>query len=254
MRKQPALRPLFSYVLVTAGIIFVLFWLGPFSTGEDLPPLQRLLYWSVAVLGNAIVAATIIRAFMRWASSQGYQPVIGVVAGSLISALPGTANIFVLEYLFRDLLRTEQLVTLYIDVAIVTLFISLIFMLFGKSRRNTKPMAGKKDDSAFVAELTGGRPLLHLEIQDHYLQVHTENGARTVLMRLRDAIRQLDPERGIQVHRSHWVSHHAVRHVERNNGRVILHLVDGNIIPVSRSFLKSVRQAKWYQRDNPFGK
>ncbi|MFN6942712.1 MAG: LytTR family DNA-binding domain-containing protein, partial [Parvibaculum sp.] len=48
---------------------------------------------------------------------------------------------------------------------------------------------------------------------------------------------------GMQVHRSHWVANGAVVRSARRDGRVYLQLADGSEIPVSRSYLKPVREA-----------
>ena len=247
MREMPMFRLLPGYILVTAVIIFVLFWLGPFSTKSDLIPSHRALYWSIAVLGNLLVAVSIIPACIQLASNRGYRLVIGLSIGSIIAAIPGTANIFLLEYMFRDLLPISYLIILYFDVAIITFSITMIFWMYSEYRLDIKAPRPSKDDHAFVAELTGGSRLLHLEIQDHYLQVHTDTGPRTVLMRLGDAIDRLDPGRGLQVHRSHWVAHDAVAGIERRARGVMLVLDDNSTVPVSRSHLKKVRQAPWFR-------
>lgn len=247
IREMTMLRLLPGYILVTAVIIFVLFWLGPFSTKNDLIPVHRALYWSIAVLGNLLVAVSLIPACIILAVKRGYYPVAGISIGSIVAAIPGTANIFLLEYIFRDLLLTGNLINLYFDVVIVTFAISMIFWMYYHYRLATRTPLPGKDDHAFVTELTGGSRLLHLEIQDHYLQVHTDTGPRTVLMRLGDAIDRIDPGRGLQVHRSHWVAHDAVARIERRAKGVLLVLDDNSTVPVSRSHLKKVRQAPWFR-------
>ena len=61
-----------------------------------------------------------------------------------------------------------------------------------------------------------GTELLHIEVEDHYLRVHTNLGSDLILLRLSDAIGELDQAIGRQVHRSHWVSRRAVAGIERN--------------------------------------
>jgi DNA-binding LytR/AlgR family response regulator len=51
----------------------------------------------------------------------------------------------------------------------------------------------------------------------------------------------------MQVHRSHWVTHSAVKNVEKGKNNVFLHLVDGSKIPVSRKYLKQVCNADWFK-------
>ena len=82
-------------------------------------------------------------------------------------------------------------------------------------------------------------------MEDHYLRLHTILGSDLILLRLSDAIGELDQAIGRQVHRSHWVSRHAVAAIERNGHRTWLVLISGARIPVSRTYLPALRQAGW---------
>jgi len=94
-----------------------------------------------------------------------------------------------------------------------------------------------------------GRELLALEMEDHYVRVHTMAGSDLVLMRLRDAIAALSGIDGLQVHRSHWVAATAVAAVERKpDGKLVLRLTNGLCVPVSRSHAAAVRAAGWVER------
>lgn len=94
-----------------------------------------------------------------------------------------------------------------------------------------------------------GRDLLALEMEDHYVRVHTGAGSDLVLMRLRDAIAALGGIDGLQVHRSYWVAAAAVDGVERKpDGKLTLRLRNGLRVPVSRSHVAAVRAAGWAGR------
>jgi DNA-binding LytR/AlgR family response regulator len=90
-----------------------------------------------------------------------------------------------------------------------------------------------------------GRDLLALEMEDHYLRIHTVLGSDLILLRLRDALGELGPERGRQVHRSWWVSNGAVSSAERDGARTLLILHNGLKVPVSKSFRDQVKEAGW---------
>lgn len=62
-------------------------------------------------------------------------------------------------------------------------------------------------------------------------------------MRLLDAIRETAPVAGMQVHRSHWVGLDAVRRSLRQNGKPVLELDNGTLVPVSRTYLAAAKQA-----------
>ena len=77
------------------------------------------------------------------------------------------------------------------------------------------------------------------------MEVHTGEGSDLLLLRFRDALREVGELDGAQVHRSHWVARAAVAGVERRNGRIALRLVNGRLVPVSRSFAPALRDRGW---------
>ena len=85
--------------------------------------------------------------------------------------------------------------------------------------------------------------LLCLEMDDHYLKVHTDKGQHMLLMRLKDAITQLDGFKGLQTHRSWWVATDAVVSLNKENRKVSLILTNQIQVPVSRTFIDAVKAA-----------
>ncbi|PQA88782.1 hypothetical protein CW354_06520 [Marinicaulis flavus] len=88
-----------------------------------------------------------------------------------------------------------------------------------------------------------GAALYAVSSEDHYLRVHTDRGEELILMRLADAMRELDGADGLQTHRSWWVARDGVAEASRDNGKQMLVLKSGVAAPVSRSFAKAVRDA-----------
>ena len=91
-----------------------------------------------------------------------------------------------------------------------------------------------------------GAELYAVEAEDHYLRLHTSLGQDLILMRLSDAISELEGLEGAQTHRSWWVAKDAVQDVERADGRATLTLKDGAEVPVSRGFARELRAAGWF--------
>jgi hypothetical protein len=79
--------------------------------------------------------------------------------------------------------------------------------------------------------------------EDHYLRVHTDRGEELILMRLSDALKELELVDGKQTHRSWWVARNGVTDTKSKSGKHSLVLKSGGIAPISRSFLKSVRES-----------
>lgn len=87
-----------------------------------------------------------------------------------------------------------------------------------------------------------GTQIIALQAQDHYVRVVTPLGAELILYRFCDAIRELPPELGVQVHRSYWVARPAVEKLLHRGGRDYLLLNNGERVPVSRTYLADVRR------------
>ncbi len=88
-----------------------------------------------------------------------------------------------------------------------------------------------------------GNKLVRLQSADHYVEVHTDTGAKLLLMRLGDAVELLTGSNGQQVHRSHWVNLEEVKCVIKRNRKIWLRMSDGSDVPVSRSYSPALRKA-----------
>ena len=78
-----------------------------------------------------------------------------------------------------------------------------------------------------------------------HLVQSTRAGAELILMRLSDAIGEMDGIEGERTHRSWWVARDAVRTSRRDgrNLRLILH--NGLEVPVSRTSVAKLKQLGW---------
>ncbi|MGB3472050.1 MAG: LytTR family DNA-binding domain-containing protein [Erythrobacter sp.] len=94
-----------------------------------------------------------------------------------------------------------------------------------------------------------GSDIIALEMEDHYVRVHTALGSELVLMRLRDAMAcmatHLPEVEGRQVHRSWWVARLAVEDVRRDGRNVRLLLAREIEAPVSRAQVSELKDAGW---------
>ena len=90
-----------------------------------------------------------------------------------------------------------------------------------------------------------GSDIIALEMEDHYVRVHTALGSALVLMRLRDAMALVGEVEGMQVHRSWWVARGAVEDALRDGRNIRLKLARGLEAPVARAKLAELRDARW---------
>ena len=82
--------------------------------------------------------------------------------------------------------------------------------------------------------------------EDHYLRVYTDKGEELILMRLADAVHNLDGAKGLQTHRSWWVNATGLEEVKKENGQMKLILKSGTAVPVSRTYQSAVKAAGWF--------
>jgi len=78
--------------------------------------------------------------------------------------------------------------------------------------------------------------VIWVEAQEHYVRVTTADESRMVLHRFSDAIRELKPDTGMQVHRSHWVAFSAIEGIVKDGQTMKLRITGDATVPVSRSF------------------
>ncbi len=232
-------------VAVTLSIV-VFSWLGPFGTVTRLEPAALVAYWAVAIGGNWLVAMVIIPFAIRLFLEADKPALAGIAAGSAIAALPGTGLVWLLEWgLAGTTASAAMLAWLYVCVVVVYLVLAfLVWRLIEQPLQTTPPMPAR---APFLSRLPArlGEDLLHLHMQDHYVEAATAGGSELVLLRFRDALREVESLDGMQVHRSHWVARGAVRRVVRRDGRVFLELRNGTRVPVSRSFQPALRENGW---------
>jgi len=86
------------------------------------------------------------------------------------------------------------------------------------------------------------RSLLTIQAQEHYVQLNCINRNGMTRLSISKAIAQLDGVDGIQVHRSWWVARQAAKQLKREDGKQVLELNTGELIPVSRGRSAAVRE------------
>jgi len=105
------------------------------------------------------------------------------------------------------------------------------------------PASGAVADSALIALLPAkvGTEVLALHAEDHYVRVYTRLGSALVRYRFGDAMRDLEPLDGMQVHRSFWVRRTAVVAIDTQVNPWLITIDGGQQIPVSQAFRAAVK-------------
>lgn len=87
--------------------------------------------------------------------------------------------------------------------------------------------------------------ILRVSVQDHFVDVLTDQGTTSIRMRFRDALDEIDCVEGWRVHRSHWVARAAVIEVRKEKGRMFVCLRDGSEVPVSRNYREQLEREEF---------
>jgi hypothetical protein len=164
--------------------------------------------------------------------------------------LPLAVVVVVLQiWVHHNHLSTSLLMGVLPRVFITALVMTAIVILAGNRPVQTHAGVTGSPPPKFLARLPAklaGADLYAVEAEDHYLRLHTSAGQDLILMRLSDAIAELEGIEGAQTHRSWWVAKGAVTSVERGDGRATLTLKDGAEAPVSRGYAGSLRASGWF--------
>ena len=90
-----------------------------------------------------------------------------------------------------------------------------------------------------------GRDLVCLQMEDHYVRVHTDRGSDLVLIPLKQAVSELAGVEGLQVHRSWWVARRALAGAAQQGRNHVLRLTNGLEVPVARTAVAKARAEGW---------
>ncbi len=234
---------------VTAVVALVLAVSGGFGS-RAMTIVPRILYWLAVSAFGAVIG--ILVGNRLW--SRGWFAHRPWVGGGVI-VLCITPPISLLVWLVHAFInrRPPSLAIFLTDILPSTLVTTLALTALALLTRARGPAethaaaagaAPPKFLSRLPARLAGAE-IWAVEAQDHYLRLHTSKGREMILLRLTDAIAELEGIEGARTHRSWWVARAAVTRTERVEGRAILTLVDGSEVPVSRAYLAMLRGAGW---------
>lgn len=216
-----------AYLLVRPAILL----LRAIARGTQLP-LQPLLFWGV-VLSSAPLA-------WLWRH----------IGQDAFRALDGYAGLLPFSLLCA------------LAVLIVTQWAENADLRLPKHGADTSPLPGSPTKTSNIAAerppaepALAGRlspsftgPILALQSEDHYVRVHGGGESELLLMRLRDAIAEMNGVPGEQVHRSWWVARGGIAGFEPSGRAWTIRLINGEAAPVARESVSRLHRAGFLPR------
>jgi hypothetical protein len=264
-----------TFLMVVTGLIFGI--IGPFGTFE-IPLVPRVLLWILMILAGYPIFRALGTVASWLAETTSVPYALALPLALTIAAMPMS---FIVAGLFMRVdpltaVKDPAFLAFYLQVWVVGLIVHGAMTLVMRQPvieavapstlpsdiRTTEPApmampatppadapngasSGASAGASSLPLPPGFGPLLALKAEDHYLRAYAPDREEMFLMRLRDAVAILPADAGVQVHRSWWVAHDAVRSVARDGRASVLTLRNGVEVPVARDRMAAAKAAGW---------
>ena len=249
--------------------------IGPFGTFEGLDTTTRFSFWIGGILVGMIIHVPLYYGAAWIGIPNRVSAWVWVNLSAVIAALPMT---FVINGIFATMLGATDLDSmpgLYPYVLAISLPMQWVSYLTTDRLAAVTPINVRSIDNIAPAEaaspnvqpaevLSGlvrskvpaltarlparlGIAIICLEMEDHYVRVHTALGDAMIHMRMADASQELNGIEGMLVHSSYWVARAAITGWSRDGKTMTLNLSNGKSVPVARDRQPLVRAAGWLE-------
>ena len=234
-------------LVIAAAVGVFLALAGAFGTGGEALGM-RLAYWIGLMLAGTLLARFLGIAASRTPGLRG-RKLAQIGAITLAMAVIDTFVVWQVSRAFFGAGDAWDLAPLFWSVLLVSAAMSGLHLLAEGRLVETHAAADGAPSPRFLERLPPrlmGAELQAVEAQDHYLRLHTNRGTDLILMRLSDAVAELEGLEGARTHRSWWVAKAAVDRARPADGRAVLVLKSGVEVPVSRSYVGQLKAEGWF--------
>lgn len=235
---------------IAAGAGAVLAVVGAMDSG-NVPLAKRLLYWVPLMMGGGLLGHVMSLAVAKIPKANVNPWLFGAIL-SLALTLPATFAVWgYTNLMFGTQIPLEALPGLFGSVLFLSVAMTALMIVVNWPGRVTHapapgiPAPAVRFADRLPAKLKGAVSYA-ISAEDHYLRLHTSKGSDLILMRLSDALSELEGLEGAQTHRSWWVARDAVETTRRDGDKVVLVLKGGAEAPVSRPNVRALREAGWF--------
>ena len=207
-----------------------------------------LIYW-LLIIGVIFPMGFMISNFC---ARRSHRPWRSALSAAVAMAIAVTLVVYAMNMVFLGWgpLEAERLGRVFVSggpvAALVTLLVHLVtllvHMVLAPGSEGSVQSQSPKTTHLLERHPRGARgPIQHLPAEDHYTRVTTSHGSSLVLLRFSDALQDVAPTPGLQVHRSHCVSYESIDKAERRGDAAQLILTNGSSVPVSREHMPKLR-------------
>ena len=234
--------------------------IGPFGSFLNGDAALRLAYWTAMTVFGVVLYGLGLRWAHHKARRLGQPDWFITSIAAVVLAAPMSAVVAIsVTALWPTVTRYVRPFDWYAQVLVISLPINflLLWMKHFNGTHTVHPVAMSAQSepadvhrSCEVLPTPPNRKLICLQMEDHYVRIHTEGGSELILSSFKnaiDAVRSLD---GQQVHRSWWVSRAAVVRPIWSGRKVELELTNGIRAPVSRPSVAKLREAGWLDAES----
>lgn len=234
-------------ICVVLALIFTV--LGVYDSDNMAWPI-RMIFWTVIMCIGGLVIF-FVEPFVFGKLLRNHHPALQVIVIATIISIPITVFLVGLNTRFEFRWALKNWALQYAGVMLISWIIVagryLISQLYAFNRKTDPAVEQSVDCTQKFSERLPVKfrssKLYAVSSEGHYLRVHTETGSTLILMRISDAVKELDNADGLQVHRSWWVAREGISETKKAKGRRLLVLKNGETAPVSRSFLPALKAA-----------
>lgn len=245
------LRSVATLVAIGAFLTFT----NPFGATTGLPVWGAFAYW-IGLVGIGWLGGPVFGAAVRRVAPQLPEIWNTAIATAFVAVIVWLTILLVQLVIVRDPVPMSYWPRLYVLVAGISAAVAMIGWLVERAFAGPPgavthaPASGAAAKPVrFMERLPPklkGAVIYAISAEDHYLKLHTSKGTDLILMRLSDAIAELEGLEGAQTHRSWWVARDAVESARREGDRMVLVVKGGVEAPVSRPNVRPLREAGWY--------
>ncbi|WAC59451.1 LytTR family DNA-binding domain-containing protein [Brevundimonas sp. SL130] len=233
---------------VATGLGVLLGLVGPFGSYMNGAAPVRILYWVVSLWAGWALFGLTLPLLAKQAMRRGLSPWLWAPPSVLLLAAPMTLISRALAQMVWG--RTFEVGLLeWFGQSLIVSAVATGAILWLMSRPSaaagTAASAPLSADPRDRLPVHLGREVICLQMEDHYVRVHTPLGSDLVLMSLSQAMAGLAGVEGRQTHRSWWVARAAVVGVVEDGRNLSLRLKGGLTAPVSRARVGPLRAAGW---------